>query len=219
MPTEAHTHFLAVGVMAAMLLCASGAPLRDTPTALPSGEEEMEASDLISASPIWDSVINAAKQHQKAFDDEFQNQVSYHVLENYKVSSLPAKCPISNFSKEACFHRLAQGLSFYTSLLKHVEKDYPSSSILSEAKRNTVLALSVIRQKMKKPEQVSGLSSSEEQSLLGPLDISDTFHRKMTAHSILRQLYIFLVDGKRALSRRERHKGRPARNGVTSMLA
>nr|UOV22691.1 interleukin 6 [Oostethus manadensis] len=217
MPSEAHILTLAVGMLATSMLCATGAPLTETPTALPSGDPTgvEETFEPISSAPVWNSVIRAAKQHQEAFEGEFQNNVLYHVLENYKVASLPAKCPSFNFSKEACLHRLAHGLYFYTSLLKHVEKDYPRSVILTEAKHNTRLILRFIRQKMKKPEQVTSLSSREEESLLSTLDNSDTFHSKMTAHSILRQLYIFLVDGKRALARKERRRGR---HGGMSML-
>ncbi len=35
--------------------------------------------------------------------------------------------------QEACLRRLAQGLLIYTVLLKHVEKEYPSSLVPSEA--------------------------------------------------------------------------------------
>nr|XP_057903667.1 interleukin-6-like [Doryrhamphus excisus] len=219
MSTEAHIHALAAWTLAALMLCGTGAPLTEAPSALPLGVEEMEHSDPTSSSPVWDSVIRAAKHHKETFEDEFPNKDWYpHVLENYRVTSLPAKCPNVNFSKEACLHRMAQGLSFYTSLLKHVEKAYPSSVMLFEAKRNTGLILSFIRQKMKKPDQVTSLSSSEEETLLSLLRNDDTFHSKMTAHSILRELYIFLMDGKRALARKERRRGSAAINGGVSLL-
>ncbi|XP_051925913.1 interleukin-6-like isoform X1 [Hippocampus zosterae] len=206
---------LAVGLLAFLVLRASGAPLTEAPAVFPStdtsSEEETESSELLSSSDVWESVLATAKDHQKSFEDEFQNNVEFHLLEDYKISHLPANCPSSNFSKESCLHRLAKGLSFYTSLLKQVEKEYPGSRILSEAKRNTELLLWNIKQKMKKPEEVTSLSSSQEKSLLESLDKADAFQRKMTAHSILRQLYVFMVDGKRALSRRDRRRGRPAK--------
>ncbi|XP_061520974.1 interleukin-6-like [Phycodurus eques] len=211
MSSEMYAHILALGLLASLVLRAAGAPLPEAPTVLPgdtSGEEETEPSDLLSSSPVWDSVVGTAKKHQKAFEDEFQNNAKYHLLDEYKVSQLPVNCPSSNFSKEACLHRLAQGLTIYTSLLKYVEKVYPGSRNLSEAKHYTGLLLRLIKQKMKKTEAVTGLNSSQEESLLGSLDNQDVFHRKMTAHSILQQLFVFLVDGKRALRRKERRRGR-----------
>uniref|UniRef100_A0A3Q2Y6A1 Interleukin-6 n=1 Tax=Hippocampus comes TaxID=109280 RepID=A0A3Q2Y6A1_HIPCM len=207
---------LAVGLLAFLVLRAAGAPLTETPSVFPStgtsSEEETESSELLSSSDVWTSFLDTAKDHQKSFEDEFQNNVQFHLLEDYKISQLPANCPTSNFSKEACLHRLAQGLSFYTSLLKQVEKEYPNSRILSEAKRYTELFLWNIKQKMKKADEVTSLSSSQEKSLLESLDNADAFQRKMTAHSILRQLNVFVVDGKRALSRRNRPRRRPAKD-------
>ncbi|KAM9776936.1 interleukin-6-like isoform X1 [Syngnathus typhle] len=241
-----YTQILAVGLVAFLVLRANGAPLTEATTVLPSSdtssEEETAPSDLLTSAHVLDSVLGTAKEHQKAFDDEFQNNVNFHLLEHYKAPQFPANCPSSNFSKEACLHRLAQGLSTYIILLKHVEKEYPGSKILSEAKHYSVLLLYNIKQKvgqcdnlgignefccyydtyfdivlltlvrqMKKPEEVTGLSSNEEESLLRSLYHPDAFHRKMTAHNILRNLYIFIVDGKRALRRKERRRGKRAK--------
>ncbi|XP_061123090.1 interleukin-6-like isoform X2 [Syngnathus typhle] len=210
-----YTQILAVGLVAFLVLPANGAPLTEATTVLPSSdtssEEETAPSDLLTSAHVWDSVLGTAKEHQKAFDDEFQNNVNFHLLEHYKAPQFPANCPSSNFSKEACLHRLAQGLSTYIILLKHVEKEYPGSKILSEAKHYSELLLYNIKQKMKKPEEVTGLSSNEEESLLRSLYHPDAFHRKMTAHNILRKLYIFIVDGERALRRKERQRGKHAK--------
>ncbi|KAM9811747.1 interleukin-6-like [Syngnathus typhle] len=131
-----YTQILAVGLVAFLVLRANGAPLTEATTVLPSSdtssEEETAPSDLLTSAHVWDSVLGTAKEHQKAFDDEFQNTVNFHLLEHYKAPQFPANCPSSNFSKEACLHRLAQGLSTYIILLKHVEKEYPGSKILSE---------------------------------------------------------------------------------------
>uniref|UniRef100_A0A8C3AYE1 Interleukin-6 n=1 Tax=Cyclopterus lumpus TaxID=8103 RepID=A0A8C3AYE1_CYCLU len=190
-------YLLSAVTLAALLLHASGAPVEDTPTDMPagepSGEEQAGPSNLLSVSPVWHAVLGATKRHQKEFEDEFQHELKYHFLENYKVSSLPAGCPLSNFSKEACLHRLAHGLRIYTVLLKHVEKEYPGNLICSV---------------MRNPEQVTALTSSQEAQLLGGLDHLDAFQRKMTAHSILRQLHHFLVDSKRAITKRENTKAR-----------
>ncbi|KAM9811593.1 interleukin-6-like [Syngnathus typhle] len=210
-----YTQILAVGLVAFLVLQANGAPLTEATTVLPlsdtSSEEETAPSDLLTSAHVWDSVLGTAKEHQKAFDDEFQNNVNFHLLEHYKAPQFPANCPSSNFSKEACLHRLAQGLSTYIILLKHVEKEYLGSKILSEAKHYSELLLYNIKQKMKKPEEVTGLSSNEEESLLRSLYHPDAFHRKMTAHNILRKLYIFIVDDERALRRKERRRGKHAK--------
>lgn len=56
---------------------------------------------------------------------------------------------------------------------------------------------------MKHPERVVELTTSEQERLLKELDNPDTFQRKMIAHNILRQLHWFLIDGKRAIVRKE----------------
>uniref|UniRef100_A0A8C3AUR1 Interleukin-6 n=1 Tax=Cyclopterus lumpus TaxID=8103 RepID=A0A8C3AUR1_CYCLU len=196
-------YLLSAVTLAALLLHASGAPVEDTPTDMPagepSGEEQAGPSNLLSVSPVW-----------HAFEDEFQHELKYHFLENYKVSSLPAGCPLSNFSKEACLHRLAHGLRIYTVLLKHVEKEYPGNLICSVVKYYSDLLINLSKDKMRNPEQVTALTSSQEAQLLGGLDHLDAFQRKMTAHSILRQLHHFLVDSKRAITKRENTKARMA---------
>ncbi|XP_068432134.1 interleukin-6 [Clinocottus analis] len=199
-----------------LLLHASGAPVGDAPTDIPTGEpsgdeeEEVGPSDLLGASPVWHAVLGVTKSHKKEFEDEFLHELKYHFLENYKVSSLPAGCPLSNFSKEACLHRLAHGLLVYTVLLKHVEKEYPGNLICSVAKYYSGLLINLSKDKMRNPEQVTALTSSQEAQLLGGLDQRNAFERKMTAHSILRQLHHFLVDSKRAITKREGKKGRQA---------
>ena len=52
------------------------------------------------------------------------------------------------------------------------------------------------------------LSDTEAQSMLQGLENNDTFLRKLTAHSILRKLHLFLIDGSRDLSRKERRASR-----------
>ncbi|XP_049459106.1 interleukin-6-like [Epinephelus fuscoguttatus] len=211
MPSTLNAYMLSAVILAALLLCAPGAPVEDaptdSPTGDPSGEEEVAAPDLLSASPVWDSILGATKRHEKQFEDEFQNEVKYHFLEHYKISSLPAGCPSSNFSKESCLHRLVQGVLKYTVLLKHVEKEYPGSLICSEVRYYGGLLVSLTKGKMRNPDQVTALTSSQETQLLKDLDNPSTFHRKMTAHSILRELHIFLLDSKRQINKRERLRG------------
>ncbi|KAF3833781.1 hypothetical protein F7725_024985 [Dissostichus mawsoni] len=186
--------WLSAVMLCALLLCALGAPVEDAPTDSPaagdpSGEEQEEGpSDLLSTSGVWDLIL-----------DEFHNQVKYEFLENYKVSSLPARCPYSNFTKEACLQRMVQGLQIYTVLLRQVEKEYPNSLICAE---------------MRNPGQVTALTSSQEVQLVNDLDNPNTFQRKMTAHNILRQLHYFLLKGKRAITKREKIRGTMANDSL-----
>ncbi|XP_039977788.1 interleukin-6-like [Xiphias gladius] len=211
MPAKLNFFLISALMLAARLLCTLGLPVENEPTESPagdtSGEEEMVPSDLLSASPIWDSILGTTERHQKEFEDEFEKEVKYHFLDYYKISSLPASCPNSNFSKEACFQRLAQGLHTYMVLFKHVEKEYPGSLILAEVRHYSGLLISLIKGKMRNPEQVTVLTGSLEEQLLKDIDNPDTFYRKMTAHSILRHFHDFLRDAKRAIRKRERPRG------------
>ncbi|XP_040045053.2 interleukin-6 [Gasterosteus aculeatus] len=203
---------LSAATLAALLPHASGAPVEDTPTAAPTGEssgEEVEVlpSDLLSASPVWHAVLGVTKLHKKEFEEEFENVVKYNFLENYKVFSVPERCPHSNFSKEACLHRMAHGLLVYTVLLKHVEKEYPGSLICSLAKYYSGLLINLCKEKMRNPDQVAALTDRQEAQLLRGLNLPSAFQRKMAAHSVLRQLHYFLLDGRRAIAKRERRNG------------
>ncbi|XP_042292073.1 interleukin-6-like [Thunnus maccoyii] len=211
MTSMLNAYWFSAVILAALVLCATGAPVTDAttenPAGDPSGEEDVVASDELSDSQIWDSILGATKRHKKEFEVEFKNEMKYLFLEHYKTSSLPAGCPLSNFSKEACLHRLVSGLQTYKILLKHVEKEYPGSLILTEARYYISHLIDLIKGKMRHPERVSALTSSQEQQLLKELDNPNTFHRKMTAHCILRQLHYFLRDGKLALKKREMRMG------------
>lgn len=68
---------------------------------------------------------------------------------------------------------------------------------------------------MRHAVQVTPLTSSQEQQLLRDLDSSDTFHRKMTAHSILYQLRSFLVDCKNAINKKEKLRESRANRAMT----
>ncbi|KAI4818075.1 hypothetical protein KUCAC02_011440 [Chaenocephalus aceratus] len=212
--------WLSAVMLCALLLCALGAPVEDAPTDSPaagdpSGEEEEEGpSDLLSTSGVWDLILGATRRHQKEFEDEFHNQVKYEFLENYKVSSLPARCPYSNFTKEACLQRMVQGLQIYTVLLRQVEKEYPNSLICAEVRTYSGQLIDLIQRKMRNPGQVTALTSSQEVQLLNDLDNPNPFQRKMTAHNILRQLHYFLLKGKRAITKREKIRGTMANNSL-----
>ncbi|XP_032391521.1 interleukin-6 [Etheostoma spectabile] len=211
MPSSLNAFLLSAVMLCALLLCAPGAPVEDAPTdnpaGDPSGEEEEVSPDLVSNSPVWDSILGATKRHKEEFENEFKkDEVKYIFLEHYKFPSHPALCPHFNFSKEACLHRMVHGLLVYTVLLKFVEKENPGNSICSEVRYYSGLLINLIKGKMRNRDQVPALSSSQEARLLRDLDNPDHFHRKMTAHNILRQLHYFLIDGKRAITKKENRR-------------
>ncbi|XP_060915601.1 interleukin-6-like [Labrus mixtus] len=173
-----------------------------------SGEEGEAASESLSTSRFWGLILGATDNHSKEFEAEFQNQVKYHMLEEYNISSLPESCPSSDLRKEACLHRLVQGLFIYRVLIKHVEKEYPSNYKLSEARINCGRLITHIKVNMKHPESVTELNSSQEEQLLKDIDSPDTYKRRMTAHSILYHLRNFLLQCKRAIRKREMARGR-----------
>ncbi|XP_077447438.1 interleukin-6 [Stigmatopora argus] len=200
--------------LASLVVCGAGAP-----TVFPAGHASGEEEELFpSVSPLWESVLGIAKDHRNDFEDEFENTIKYNLLENFKLAQMPASCPISNFSKEACLHRLAQGLTIYTNLLKDVEKVYPGKRIVSEATYYTGILLRLFKQKVKKPVDLTSPNSSHVENVSTSLENQNEFHRKMVAHSVLRQLFIFLVDGKRVLTKKERRRGKHLKRTMFHML-
>ena len=69
LPLCTDVYVLSAVMLKALLLCALGAPVENEPTDSPagdtSGEEEPVPSDLLSASPIWDSILGTTSHHQK----------------------------------------------------------------------------------------------------------------------------------------------------------
>ncbi|XP_041822903.1 interleukin-6-like [Melanotaenia boesemani] len=201
---------------AVQLLPASGAPFEDASTNSTVDESSGEEGERVETSPLpktsnifsmWETIIEPMKGHQKEFEEEFQGNVDYLFLNNYKRPSFPVKCPESNFTREACLLRLVQGLQAYTVLLKLVKKEYPNSLTLPEVSRLQQL-MTLIKERMKNSKRVTVLTSSQEEQLLKELDNMDDFRRKMTAHSILHYLRIFLIDGKRSLCKWEMQRRR-----------
>uniref|UniRef100_H3CA23 Interleukin-6 n=1 Tax=Tetraodon nigroviridis TaxID=99883 RepID=H3CA23_TETNG len=188
-------------LLAAALRLAAGAPL-EGPTESPAGEtsgEELETGRPEDALAVaLESVLRATKRHKKEFLAEFQGEVKYEFLDRYKIPSLPAKCPYSNFGQDACLRRLLEGLLVYSVLLKHVEQEYPLSRI-SEVRYYSNVLIKEVENKVKERGQVTTLSSSQQEQLLRAVDRSDTFHRRMTAHGILYNLHYFLVDCRRVI--------------------
>ncbi|XP_071356758.1 interleukin-6-like [Trachinotus anak] len=210
MPSILNARLLSAVMLAALLLCALGAPVENEPTDSPagdlSGEEEEQPSSApsLSKTAFWDLIVNLIEGLTKEFQDELQATDSS--LNNYKISSLPANCPGSNSNKEACLRWMAEGLETYMVFLKYVEREYPNTSSLSDIRQFSGYLMSQIKQEMSKPGKIKVLTSSEKEQLLKDIDHPHAFNRKMTALSILRQLRDFLCDGKRKIHQGEMSK-------------
>uniref|UniRef100_A0A3Q3K8T1 Interleukin-6 n=1 Tax=Monopterus albus TaxID=43700 RepID=A0A3Q3K8T1_MONAL len=198
-------YLLSAVLLAALLPSAPGAPVENITTESvedgPSGEE-VEAPQMLSADPVWYSMLGPTEGHQKEFEAEFQSGIKFTSLEQYKIPSIPEK----TFPFDACLHRLVEGLNNYTVLLRHVEREYPNNLILLAAKSHSRHLISLIKGKMRHSERVTALTSSQQEQLLRDIENDTTFHSRITAHSILRQFRNFLVDGKRAICQREMKK-------------
>ncbi|CAL8296409.1 unnamed protein product [Lota lota] len=177
------------------------APSADSPSGEPPSEA-LEAEPLLCESPVWDVFIAFTKRHKKQFEEEFLNEANYDFLERTEIPSPPAGCPVT-LNKEACLLRLVQGLQWYKVLLMHVKREYPDNSLLPHIKYNSDLLIKLIKEKMRHPERLVVLSDTEAQNVLQRLDNTNMFLRKLTAHSILRKLHLFLIDGSRDLARKE----------------
>uniref|UniRef100_A0A672YEY0 Interleukin-6 n=1 Tax=Sphaeramia orbicularis TaxID=375764 RepID=A0A672YEY0_9TELE len=205
--------WLCVLMLWTLVLRVPGAPLEqmptDGPTGDPSGEGEEVggSSDLLSESRDLKLILDATDLHKDEFKKEFLGVMQYHLLDNYRISSLPQNCPRSNFSMEDCLLRLVDGLRVYRVLLKHVEKEYPSSSVLSRVKVSINPLIEKVTEKMKRPDRATMLTSSQEEQLLKELNNLDSFHRKMVAHNILRKLHQFLRSAQLSIRKKEMAKG------------
>uniref|UniRef100_A0A3Q3KAH8 Interleukin-6 n=1 Tax=Monopterus albus TaxID=43700 RepID=A0A3Q3KAH8_MONAL len=190
-------YLLSAVLLAALLPSAPGAPVENITTESvedgPSGEE-VEAPQMLSADPVWYSMLGPTEGHQK--------EVKALFSKNFTELQ---KC-LSSFNMEACLHRLVEGLNNYTVLLRHVEREYPNNLILLAAKSHMIYTTVTSATQMRHSERVTALTSSQQEQLLRDIENDTTFHSRITAHSILRQFRNFLVDGKRAICQREMKK-------------
>ncbi|XP_017276828.1 interleukin-6-like [Kryptolebias marmoratus] len=213
-------------LLAAVTLCVSGAPLQDALTDGPAGGESsgeeveevkveverggVETSNLTGPGDILENwkqgIAPISERHEKEFNEEFQGNVNYTSLQNYTRPSFPT----TNFSKKAYCQELAQGLLTYLVLLKHVEKEYPKSSVLPGLKGRISLLVTQFKAKMRKRERAEEPTGTEQEALLRELDHPDTYTRRLRAHSVLASLRNFLVDGKRLFQKWEAKKRQTA---------
>nr|QDK54782.1 interleukin-6 [Mugil incilis] len=195
-------------MLAALQQRASGAPLEDASTDSPAGDTSgEEGGEEESPQPTTNPYSRFAflnDRHKKEFEEEFQGE-QYSRLHSRSSPLFPEKCPASNFSKEACLHRLAEGLLTYKVLLKHVEKEYPNSQILQEVRGLSTMLFDQVMKKMKNKKRVTPPTGAEEEQMLKDIaSPHDPFDRKIMAHTILHYLANFAFDGKRAIDRREK---------------
>ncbi|XP_030597099.1 interleukin-6-like [Archocentrus centrarchus] len=236
MPSIFNLDLFSAVLLAALLLCVSGAPLGDESMAGASSGDEMEEEKIFSVSDLANlkELIHSIRLHQKAFERESQNIDDYD-LKPYDPPIIPEKCNATNFRKlmdedgvdqitdsvwlssvqESCLQRLVQGLYIYSVYLKSAEKEYPRSLNFSASQSNIsklINLINILKQKMKNPNRVTGPASSEEQML--KVNSPYAFHRKMKAHNILNHLFDFLKEAKRSICRMEMKTRRNMAAGI-----
>uniref|UniRef100_A0A3P9BH62 Interleukin-6 n=1 Tax=Maylandia zebra TaxID=106582 RepID=A0A3P9BH62_9CICH len=200
MPSIFNVHVFSAVMLAALLLCASGAPIEDGSVAGDFSGEETEEAQMSTVKPfnIWRSLFDSAQEYEK-FEHHFQTLENRdQALDSHTPASIPKHCNITKFRKETCLQTLAKGLLIYSVLLKHVEKEYRGSLNFSD-----IL-------KVKFTIKVTPLTSSEEEQLLKEVNSPDPYHSKLNAYSILRALKAFLSEGKRAVCRMEKQLNQSA---------
>uniref|UniRef100_A0A3Q4GPU1 Interleukin-6 n=1 Tax=Neolamprologus brichardi TaxID=32507 RepID=A0A3Q4GPU1_NEOBR len=200
MPSIFNVHVFSAVMLAALLLCASGAPIEDRSVAGDFSGEETEEAEMSTVKPfnIWRTLFDSAQEYEK-FEHHFQTLENRdQALDSHTPASIPKHCNITKFRKEVCLQTLAKGLLIYSVLLKHVEKEYRGSLNFSD-----ILKVKFTK-KMKNSNQVTALTSSEEEQLLKEVNSPDPYHSKLHAYSILRALKAFLSEGKRAVCRMEK---------------
>uniref|UniRef100_A0A3Q3K915 Interleukin-6 n=1 Tax=Monopterus albus TaxID=43700 RepID=A0A3Q3K915_MONAL len=204
MPFHTDAYLLSAVLLAALLPSAPGAPVENITTESVEDDfsgDEMGPSDLLGTpeAPPGNTTTNATGQLNEA--DFTHIGVNY----NYEFPSFPTACPNSNFN-EACLHLLVEGLNTYAVLFKHVEKEYSNNAVLMAVKNYSPHLISLIKRKMRDPENVTMLTSSQEEQLLKDIDNTDTYHRRKTANSILMHFRNFIVDGIRPILQIEKKR-------------
>uniref|UniRef100_A0A3B3WFE4 Interleukin-6 n=1 Tax=Poecilia mexicana TaxID=48701 RepID=A0A3B3WFE4_9TELE len=113
---------------------------------------------------------------------------------------------LAQILKEAGLQQLAQDLTKYSVLLKHVDKEYPGKLIVTELKATLPRLITKIKRTMRNADRVVALTGSQELQLLKDLESLDSYHRKMMAHSVLSSIRDFLVEWKRELTKKQVRK-------------
>uniref|UniRef100_A0A096MF73 Interleukin-6 n=1 Tax=Poecilia formosa TaxID=48698 RepID=A0A096MF73_POEFO len=203
----------ALMLAAALPLCVPGAPLEGAVTVLPPEESSGDGEEVVQTKPsptdpsiteTLAQILKVTKGHKEEFKNEFRGNVDYNSLNR---TLIPVKFPKS---KEAGLQQLAQDLTKYSVLLKHVDKEYPGKLIVTELKATLPRLITKIKRTMRNADRVVALTGSQELQLLKDLESLDSYHRKMMAHSVLSSIRDFLVEWKRELTKRQRDGSRLA---------
>uniref|UniRef100_A0A3Q2ZIA9 Interleukin-6 n=1 Tax=Kryptolebias marmoratus TaxID=37003 RepID=A0A3Q2ZIA9_KRYMA len=199
-----HPRSALCALLAAVTLCVSGAPLQDALTDGPaggesSGEEVEEVKVEVERGGVETSNLTGPGD----------------ILENWKQGIAPIS---ERHEKEAYCQELAQGLLTYLVLLKHVEKEYPKSSVLPGLKGRISLLVTQFKAKVGPRRTANKRGTFSQEALLRELDHPDTYTRRLRAHSVLASLRNFLVDGKRLFQKWEAKKRQTADDSVIPFL-
>ncbi|XP_032437381.1 interleukin-6-like [Xiphophorus hellerii] len=223
----------ALMLAAALPLCVPGAPLEGAVTDLPPEESSSEGEKEVQAKPcpidpfnITETLVQILKV-TKGHKEEVRSL--FLKLFEFIYGHLTA--PSVTF-QEARLQRLAQDLTTYSALLKHVDKEYPGKFIVTELKATLPRLITKVKRtvspqlkvqscpsqsilirplgisvpQMRNADRVVALTGSQELQLIKELESLDSYHRKMMAHSILSSIHDFLVEWKRELTKRQVRK-------------
>ncbi|XP_007547874.1 interleukin-6-like [Poecilia formosa] len=190
----------ALMLAAALPLCVPGAPLEGAVTVLPPEESSGDGEEVVQTkpSPTDPSITETLAQILKVTKGHKEE-----VRPRFLKTLIPVKFPKS---KEAGLQQLAQDLTKYSVLLKHVDKEYPGKLIVTELKATLPRLITKIKRTMRNADRVVALTGSQELQLLKDLESLDSYHRKMMAHSVLSSIRDFLVEWKRELTKRQVRK-------------
>uniref|UniRef100_A0A3P9N6Q9 Interleukin-6 n=1 Tax=Poecilia reticulata TaxID=8081 RepID=A0A3P9N6Q9_POERE len=187
----------ALMLAAALPLCVPGAPLEGAVTDLPPEESSGDGEEVVQTKPsptdpsniteTLAQILKVTKGHKEEL-----------ILKHLNPSVL--------MIIEAGLQQLAQDLTQYLVLLKHVDKEYPGKLIVTELKTNLPRLITKIKRTMRNADRVVALTGSQELQLLKDLESLDSYHRKMMAHSVLSSIRDFLVEWKRELTKRQVRK-------------
>uniref|UniRef100_A0A3B3V5Z7 Interleukin-6 n=1 Tax=Poecilia latipinna TaxID=48699 RepID=A0A3B3V5Z7_9TELE len=195
----------ALMLAAALPLCVPGAPLEGAVTDLPPEESSGDGEEVVQTKPSLTDPSNITEtlaQILKVTKGHKEELILKHLNPSFLMIIVCRRLLLS----EAGLQQLAQDLTKYLVLLKHVDKEYPGKLIVTELKATLPRLITKIKRTMRNADRVVALTGSQELQLLKDLESLDSYHRKMMAHSVLSSIRDFLVEWKRELTKRQVRK-------------